>query len=451
MRRFSLYRRGRIWYAQLYNPKTRRYTSGRSTGESSRNEASLVVAGWLFDGIPKPWSNKRRAVEETFDVDTILTGIRSAALNSTDTERIVSALKDRELLETAVVKGSQGSEDLVAFLERFWTFDSSPYVREKLAHGHRMGRRHCYDMSMWTRVYWKPFFAGRKLGNLSKADLKSFSLWLAESKNLKPKTINNVLAAGTVALRWAAENEFIGANPAAGLVKFSGTAAKRGVLTEQEVQRLFAQPWAEERAWLGNILAMSTGLRAGEVLAVQIRDIDADRLHVRHSWSNLDGLKAPKTGEERDVPLIGSVREALLALAKKNPQGVGPMTFVFWSSTQADRPMDFHFLLDPLKDALLKLRLNEKDLKEPGKVQRAREYWTARAVVFHSWRHYFAARMADQVEARKAMLATGHRDKVVFDAYADHSTEKIFGEVRAIAAETFGRLLPFGGKRKDTA
>jgi len=48
----------------------------------------------------------------------------------------------------------------------------------------------------------------------------------AESKNLKPKTINNVLAAGTVALRWAAENELIGSNPAAGLVTFSGTAGR---------------------------------------------------------------------------------------------------------------------------------------------------------------------------------------------------------------------------------
>jgi len=194
-------------------------------------------------------------------------------------------------------------------------------------------------------------------------------------------------------------------------VKFSGTAAKRGVLTEEEVQRLFAQPWADERAWLRNILAMSTGLCAGDVLAVQVRDIDADRLHVRHSWSNLDGPKVPKPGEERDVPLIESVREALLTLAKKNPQGVGPVTFDFWSSDRADRPMDFHFLPDPLKDALFRLNLSEKDMKEPGKVQRAREYWKARAEVFHSWRHYFAARMADQVEAGRlcSPLATGTR------------------------------------------
>jgi integrase len=118
-------------------------------------------------------------------------------------------------------------------------------------------------------------------------------------------------------LRWAHENELIRANPADGLIKFSGKAATRGVLIGQEVERLFTVPWADERARLGNILAMSTGLRAGELLAVQVRDIDADRLHVRHSWSNLDGLKGPKTSEERVVPLIESVRDALLGLAKE--------------------------------------------------------------------------------------------------------------------------------------
>ena len=349
------------------------------------------------------------------------------------------------------MKAGPSSEGIIAFLENVWNFDSSPYVREKLAHGHRIGRRHCYDMRVWVRTYWKSFFKERRLSEICRADLKDFSLWLAESKNLKPKTINNVLAAGTVALRWAYENELISANPAGGLVKFSGKAAKRGILTEQEVERLFTVPWANERARLGSILAMSTGLRAGEVLAVQVRDIDADRLHVRHSWSNLDGLKSPKTGEERVVPLIEPVREALLGLAKKNPHGVGPATFVYWSTDRDNRPMDFHFLLDGLKDALLHLTLTDEDLKDQAKVQKAMEYWRARAVVFHSWRHYFAARMADQIESRKAMPATGHRDKAVFDAYADHSTEKIFGEVRAVAAETFGRLLPFSGKRKDTA
>ena len=52
---------------------------------------------------------------------------------------------------------------------------------------------------------------------------------------------------------------------------------------------------------------------------------------------------------------------------------------------------------------------------------------------------------------RKAMLATGHRDQVVFDACADYIKEETFGEVRSVATETFGRLLTFSQDRKDSA
>ena len=64
---------------------------------------------------------------------------------------------------------------------------------------------------------------------------------------------------------------------------------------------------------------MSTGLRAGEVLAVQVRDIEEDRVRVRHSWSDHDKLKGTKTGEERAVPLLPEVRTAMLDLARKKP------------------------------------------------------------------------------------------------------------------------------------
>ena len=42
--KFSLYRRGAVWYVQFYNPHTQKYFSGRSTGESNRNSALLIVA-----------------------------------------------------------------------------------------------------------------------------------------------------------------------------------------------------------------------------------------------------------------------------------------------------------------------------------------------------------------------------------------------------------------------
>ena len=441
MRRFSLYRRGRIWYAAFYNPTIKRYADARSTRETSRNSALLRAAEWDKWGIPE--RGGRRAVRDTLNIDTILETIRQTELTAKDAARIVSTLKSRDLIEYAVMKNGPGAEALVPFLQRFWNYEESPYVREKLLHHHRIGRRHCYDQEINVRTYWKPFFKERRLAEIRKADLKDFSFWLENEKQLKSKTINNVLAAGTVALRWATENEYVPANPAEGFMKFSGPSQKRGVLSDEEVRQLFVSPWPHERAYVGNLLAMSTGLRAGEVLAVQVRDIEEDRLRVRHSWSDQDKLKGTKTGEERAVPLLPEVRTAMLELARKNPHGIGPTAFVFWSVDRSDRPMDAHPLLEEMKAALIRMMLSEGELKVPQKLRETADYWKSRRVVFHSWRHYYAARMADRLEARKVMSATGHRSDAIFQQYADHVSAEVFNQVKIASDEVFGKLLPF--------
>ncbi len=443
MRRFCLYRRGKVWYCKLYNPSTKRYLSGRSTGEIQRDAALLTVAEWLSGGVPEPKQKGVRPVSNVFEVNTVLSALRVMQLTKADAQKIVSILRDRQLIETAVVKAGPESQPLVSFLKQFWNYTSSPYVREKLAHEHRIGKRHCYGMTLCVNKYWVPYFAERRLSEIRKADLQAFAMWLKGEKGQKGKTVNNCLAAGTVALRWAAENEYIPASPGEGLMKFSGKSEKRGVLVEDEVCKLFAKPWLHERAYVGNLLAMSTGLRLGEVLAVQVRDIETDRLRVRHSWSEQDKLKGTKTGEERAVPLLPDVRAAMLELARKNPHGIAPTAFVFWSIDHPGRPMDAHPLPEELRTALVRMRLCEDDQKNPAKVEEAMEYWKTRKVVFHSWRHYYAARMADRLEAHKVMSATGHKNGAVFEAYAEHLSAETFDEVRTASVEAFGRLLPF--------
>jgi integrase len=86
-----------------------------------------------------------------------------------------------------------------------------------------------------------------------------------------------------------------------------------GVLTVEEAGALFAKPWADGAAMAGNLLSATTGMRQGEVLAVRGGDIGEGVLSVGHSWSAEDGLKSPKNGEARPVPLLPEVREALLA------------------------------------------------------------------------------------------------------------------------------------------
>ena len=116
LRCFSLYRRGRIFYCQFYNPKTGKYHSGRSTGQESRNGATMVVYEWQRNGIPEPGSGARRSVSTTIDVETILETIRKVELTPQDAERIVAALKTRGIIESAVVKAGPDSE--LFFLRR---------------------------------------------------------------------------------------------------------------------------------------------------------------------------------------------------------------------------------------------------------------------------------------------------------------------------------------------
>jgi hypothetical protein len=109
MRRFSLFRRGRFWYLRLHNPTTRRYMTARSTGETQKNAALLVVAECLPGGVFEPKQKSIRPVSNVFEVNTVLSALRVMQLTTADAQKIVSVLRNRQLIETAVVKAGPGA------------------------------------------------------------------------------------------------------------------------------------------------------------------------------------------------------------------------------------------------------------------------------------------------------------------------------------------------------
>jgi integrase len=277
-------------------------------------------------------------------------------------------------------------------------------------------------MSRFNR-YWEPVFRGRPLNGVIRQDLKDFSLSLADG-GLAPASINKVMAVGTTCLAWAFREGMIPADPTVGLVNFSGEAKKRGVLTPLEAQALFAAQWKDNRAYTASLLACTTGMRSGEVLALKREDIEVRTLNVRHSWSAYDGLKAPKNGEARRVPLLPEVRTKLLELVADNPHG--PEGFIFYGNLE-NKPVDRSVLLGGLQDTLAAIGIDAE----------------GRGIVFHSWRHYYAARMADRMTAEQVSRITGHKSRAVFEEYADHITEENLEEVGRVGAEVFGNLLQF--------
>jgi hypothetical protein len=50
--------------------------------------------------------------------------------------------------------------------------------------------------------------------------------------------------------------------------------------------------------------------------------------------------------------------------------------------------------------------------------------------------------MTDKLEARKVMLATGHKTEAVFQDYSGHALESDLNDVAVTTGEVFGKLLP---------
>jgi integrase len=442
MRRFYLYERSGIWYASLIDPKTGQKLTGKSTGQRDEDEARDVARSWLRDGLPSTPTAAPRPIRDTFTISEMLSTVRSAPLTPKDAEKIAEILKARGLLLSYSVPGGPGAELFTKFLERFWTYDISPYVAEKLAHGQRISKEHSAHSLGRCRLHWFPLFDGKRLAELTKADIKDFSLSLAsENSDLAPATINAVMIAGTGPLRWAYENGLICEDITKGLVTFAGKSRKRGILTPDEAHAILALDWGtDRRAYVASMVSATTGLRAGEVRALRAEDIGEAVLFVRHCYTDDDGLKSPKNGDERRVPLLPTVRAKLLGLLAESPHSDNG--YIFWNLEDSTRHCSIKTLVTPLFNALIKLHTG-KDKPTASERAEALSYWRGRNVTFHSWRHFFAARMSDKVEARELMLATGHKTRSVFEHYADHALEENLASVGRAEAQVFANILPF--------
>jgi integrase len=201
------------------------------------------------------------------------------------------------------------------------------------------------------------------------------------------------------------------------LVLFSVKPAERLILPPETASAIFELDWIDERAKVANMTAMVTGLRAGELQGLRIRDLGEGCLMVRHSWNRDDKLKSTKNNEERIVELpFPYVLRSLRRVASLNPHGAGLDAFVFWSSRSADKPMEQVRFLSGLRDALRRSGIDED---------------AAKTYTFHAWRHFFTAYMRNKIEDKLLQSQTGHKTLSMLERYSAHhlsgDREKIRG------------------------
>ena len=176
------------------------------------------------------------------------------------------------------------------------------------------------------------------------------------------------------------------------------------------------------------MLAMVTGLRAGEIQSLQIHDLGQDCLYIRHSWNAKDGQKTVKNNEPRvvEVPFPGIMID-LIEMANKNLHGYSMDSFIFWAEKSSNKPMEQEIFLRDLRDALVKTGMNKE---------------TAKVYSFHGWRHFFTSYMFDRVNDKLLRQQTGHKEISMLRHYSNHRIAGDRERIQNAQIESFGWLLP---------
>ena len=403
MRRpFTLYKEktmsGTIWYARFWDETAQKYNRSRSTG--------VLVEG-----------KKERRYDAEEAARKIGEGLAASLCQQKETAPATSpnpTTPQQPHTSTAVA-----SMPLIQYLEQFWTSTSeyanfkrdvqkNPLTPYYIAMNHDDVRRHVQPF---------PGFEGVTVGNLNKAILKKWLIWLAsrktqrtkkdgtivEGETLSSRRANAVLQSVRVAIRWAVDNEEILIDPFHKLGEVTEVIKEKGVLTLEERNALINMPVHNYRTRLIMLLGCLCGLRRGEIRGIQWGDISDGLIHVCHNYQDNEGLKMPKYNSVRKVPVPAAVQD-VLDMVRKETSNISPENFIFESSEEKYKglPVSNNYFRRNVVLELSKLGISESQQKE-------------RILTCHSMRHTFVtlAQLAGIPDVVISALA-GHKNSTGF-------------------------------------
>ena len=262
----------------------------------------------------------------------------------------------------------------------WWVPGKCKYCKEKVQTGRTLTARYIVESRRNLEKRLIPHFGSMKLTGIRRKDVWEWKNALYEEGTLNPATINRTMATLKVMLKEAVRDEYIQANPSADIGILRETPKSKTILSSTEAKKLFTRN-ALADAWNSNLtmftmnlVAATTGMRLGEIKAVQHQDIHDGFIEVRHSWSERIGLKDTKNHETRTVPLMKSVQHFIKELSAHSVDDKSD-SFVFHQH-DAPRPYSTKDVDDALYAAMEKVGISAKERK-------------SRNIVFHSWRYFF--------------------------------------------------------------
>jgi len=162
------------------------------------------------------------------------------------------------------------------------------------------------------RLYLVPFFGKYPLDQISNLDIENFKAKMMKTK-LSPDSINHFLSTLSTCLKTAVDWEIIKNIPR--IKRLRVVPNKFDYLTEEEAEQILAQADGQIKEMI--FFALKTGVRFGELIALDWNDIDFQERQITVRRSIVRGIMgSTKSNKIRYIPLLSSVADMLLKRSK---------------------------------------------------------------------------------------------------------------------------------------
>jgi len=281
------------------------------------------------------------------------------------------------------------------FTKDFFIYEKCPYISNRLLRGFNYGRTWAARQRSLLIKTIQPYFNDIDIRTISSKMIDDFILQLRRS-NIGAKTLNHILSTIKAVFKTAEKNGIIEENPAEDIKPFKLRTREKGIFSREELSNLF---FNEEKSeilpnpmyLLINCIAATTGMRLGEILALQPENISGTTINIIHSWNRLEGLKGTKTGKIRSVPIPIELASLLTEYINRNN-----ITGYVFSSNDGKTPVDHKAVYKYFWGTLSKIGITKDVRKE-------------RNISFHSYRHTFNTMLLEAgVHPETIRLLTGH-------------------------------------------
>lgn len=153
-------------------------------------------------------SKEEKAKSQTVDRLSFFNSMSTYEFSSEEVDKMLSIMKKRGYILSAVRPNTKQSVLIEDFLSEFWDYEKSPYVKELALEGKILSRSHVKNERSRVENYWIPELKGMTIGSLTNEILKQI-VSKKKIQSLAGKTINGIVEAITIPIKWAIRNQYI--------------------------------------------------------------------------------------------------------------------------------------------------------------------------------------------------------------------------------------------------